>query len=40
MTNLLGDAFSQVYLAIKREEYREFLRVISPWEREHLLLNV
>jgi len=40
MTNLLGDAFSQVYLSIKREEYREFLRVISPWEREHLLLNV
>ena len=25
---------------IKRAEYEEFLQVISPWEREHLLLNV
>ena len=25
---------------IKRNEYKEFLQVISPWEREHLLLNV
>ena len=23
-----------------RAEYEEFLQVISPWEREHLLLNV
>ncbi len=37
---LLGPTFSSVYIAIKREEYKEFLRVISPWEREHLLLNV
>jgi len=29
-----------VYLAVKRLEYEEFLQVISPWEREHLLLNV
>ena len=40
MTDLLGETFCEVYLSIKREEYREFLRVISPWEREHLLLNV
>jgi len=40
MTAILGENFSQVYLSIKREEYQEFLRVISPWEREHLLLNV
>lgn len=38
--DLLGQTFSSVYSAIKREEYKEFLRVISPWEREHLLLNV
>jgi glutamine synthetase len=25
---------------VKRNEYKEFLQVISPWEREHLLLNV
>lgn len=37
---LLGEEFSKLYIAIKRAEYDEFLRVISPWEREHLLLNV
>jgi glutamine synthetase len=25
---------------VKHAEYNEFLQVISPWEREHLLLNV
>jgi glutamine synthetase len=25
---------------VKRTENEEFLQVISPWEREHLLLNV
>jgi glutamine synthetase len=29
-----------VYGAVKREEMRLFHREISPWEREHLLLNV
>ncbi len=37
---LLGVEFSQLYIAIKRAEHNEFLRVISPWEREHLMLNV
>lgn len=37
---LLGQEFSRVYSAIKRAEYDEFLQVISPWEREHLLMNV
>ncbi|MEY8098761.1 glutamine synthetase family protein [Falsihalocynthiibacter sp. S25ZX9] len=37
---LLGVEFSQLYIAIKRSEQNDFLRVISPWEREHLLLNV
>jgi len=37
---LLGRDFSQVYLTIKRTEYDDFLTVISPWEREHLMLNV
>ncbi|CUH67710.1 Gamma-glutamylputrescine synthetase PuuA [Thalassovita gelatinovora] len=32
--------FARVYSIIKRTEYEEFLQVISPWEREHLLLNV
>ncbi len=37
---VLGIEFCTVYEAVKRNEYKEFLQVISPWEREHLLLNV
>ncbi|WP_397542228.1 glutamine synthetase family protein [Roseovarius salis] len=38
--DLLGPEFARVYSIVKRTEYEEFLQVISPWEREHLLLNV
>ena len=37
---VLGPDFARVYGIVKRAEYNEFLQVISPWEREHLLLNV
>ncbi|MDX1780866.1 MAG: glutamine synthetase, partial [Thalassovita sp.] len=37
---VLHPEFARVYSIIKRTEYEEFLQVISPWEREHLLLNV
>ncbi len=37
---VLGTEFCGIYEAVKRLEYKEFLQVISPWEREHLLLNV
>ncbi len=37
---VLGEEFCRVYSAVKQLEYNEFLHVISPWEREHLLLNV
>jgi glutamine synthetase len=37
---VLGKRFSHVYLSLKRSEFEEFMRVISPWEREHLLLSV
>jgi glutamine synthetase len=37
---ILGKRFSHVYLELKRSEFEEFMRVISPWEREHLLLSV
>ncbi|ETA51298.2 glutamine synthetase family protein [Ponticoccus alexandrii] len=37
---VLGPEFCRVYATVKRAEYQEFLQVISPWEREHLLLNV
>ena len=38
--DVLGPEFARVYSIVKRAEYEEFLAVISPWEREHLLLNV
>lgn len=37
---ILHPDFARVYSIIKRTEYEEFLQVISPWEREHLLMNV
>ncbi|KNG95335.1 glutamine synthetase family protein [Pseudaestuariivita atlantica] len=37
---ILGPDFARVYSIVKRAEYDEFLQVISPWEREHLLLSV
>ncbi|WP_323776695.1 glutamine synthetase family protein [Leisingera sp.] len=37
---VLGPEFARVYSIVKRAEYDEFLQVISPWEREHLLMNV
>lgn len=37
---ILGPEFARVYSIVKRTEYEEFLHVISPWEREHLLMNV
>ncbi|SNT76385.1 glutamine synthetase family protein [Paracoccus seriniphilus] len=40
MRDILGDEFVDLFVAVKRNEYNEFLQVISPWEREHLLLNV
>jgi glutamine synthetase len=40
LREVLGHEFCSVYESVKRNEYKEFLQVISPWEREHLLLNV
>ena len=40
MWRVLDPAFCQTYAAVKDAEYHAFLQVISPWEREHLLLNV
>jgi len=38
--DVFGERFVTVYKAIKEREYETFFRVISPWEREFLLLNV
>lgn len=37
---VLGKEFITVYAEIKELEFAEFMKVISPWEREHLLLHV
>jgi glutamine synthetase len=37
---ILGDPFVSTYAAIKKAEFETFMEVISPWEREFLLLNV
>jgi glutamine synthetase len=40
LAEVLGKGFVTVYSEIKEIEYAEFMKVISPWEREHLLLHV
>jgi glutamine synthetase len=40
LAKVLGPAFVTVYAEIKELEQAEFMKVISPWEREHLLLHV
>ncbi|AWI54910.1 glutamine synthetase [Aquabacterium olei] len=40
LAEVLGHEFVTVYTEIKEVEYAEFMKVISPWEREHLLLHV
>ena len=37
---ILGERFCMIYDEVKREEMQLFHKEISPWEREHLLLNV
>jgi len=40
LVEIFGELFLRAYTAVKLNEYEEFNRVISSWEREHLLLNV
>ena len=40
LAEVLGEGFVTVYTEVKEIEYAEFMKVISPWEREHLLLHV
>jgi glutamine synthetase len=40
LVDLLGERFIMAYTAVKESEYDTFFKVISSWEREHLLLNV
>ena len=40
MEMMMGERFLQIYIAIKKFEYHKYFEVISPWEREYLLLSV
>jgi glutamine synthetase len=40
LAEVLGQPFVTVYTEVKEIEYAEFMKVISPWERDHLLLHV
>ncbi len=40
LTEILGESFVESFCAVKEAEYETFFQVISPWEREFLLLNV
>ena len=40
MRKILGDRFVGLYCAVKYDECREFQEIVTPWEREVLLLNV
>jgi glutamine synthetase len=39
LADVLGKEFITVYTEVKEVEFAEFMKVISPWEREHLLLH-
>ncbi|WP_420408192.1 glutamine synthetase family protein [Hoeflea sp.] len=38
--DMFGQEFINTYAGVKRGEFETFMQVISPWEREFLLLNV
>ena len=40
LVEIFGKGFVATYRAIKQAEFETFMQVISPWEREYLLLNV
>jgi glutamine synthetase len=40
LVEIFGKGFVSTYRAIKQAEFETFMQVISPWEREYLLLNV
>ena len=40
LKQMLGERFIEAYVGVKEAEMEQWRRVISSWEREHLLLNV
>ncbi|MCX7303548.1 MAG: glutamine synthetase family protein [Hyphomicrobiales bacterium] len=39
MRSLLGEEFFQTFARVKQQELDAFERIVTPWEREHLLLK-
>jgi len=40
MKKTLGEHFVKIYSSIKKDEFREFQEIVTPWEREVLMFNV
>ncbi len=40
LAGVFSPEFIGLYAGVKRGEFETFMQVISPWEREFLLLNV
>ena len=40
MRKMFGDSFVDMYSGIKQKEHEKFQEIITPWEREVLMLNV
>ncbi|NWH08201.1 MAG: glutamine synthetase [Alphaproteobacteria bacterium] len=40
LREVMGDTFVTLYCDVKSSEHDAYQQVISPWERQHLLLNV
>ena len=40
LKEVLGETFVILYSDVKVSEHDAYQQVISPWERQHLLLNV
>ena len=40
MKKTLGEQFVKLYSSIKKDEFREFQEIVTPWEREVLMFNV
>ena len=40
LREIFGDKFVKTLAAMRKVEYLAYMEVVSPWEREYLLLNV
>jgi glutamine synthetase len=40
LRQILGASFVDLYSDVKTSEHDAYQQVVSPWERQHLLLNV